>query len=403
MTTDADTRDEGSAQDGEPSLSLLEISLVVAERKRAVLKFLVASFVASLIVAFALPLRYTAATRLLPPQQSQSTALAMLGQLGPLASGTGQALGIRNPTDMYVAILRSRTVADKLIDRFDLKKIYNEDLLQDARKELANNSAITGGRDGVIAIEVEDKDPKRAADIANAYVEELRRLTSLLAVTEAGQRRVFFEDQLKKAKNDLIAAETDLKKFSQTSGLINPQSQIGLSVSAAAALRAQIAAKEIQLSAMRTFATNDYPEYRRALQELMGLRAELSKMEQRANVEKGDVMVPFAHAPEVGLEYVRRYRETKYYETLFEAIAKQYEIARIDEAKDAILFQVLDLAVLPEKKSKPKRTLIVALSTFAGLLLGIVVALISEGLRRSRTDPIRAQRLDLLKRYLTTR
>src|SRR5258706_7377954 len=205
----------------------------------------------------------------------------------------------------------------------------------DARRELARNTSIVAGREGIINIEVDDKDPKRAADMATAYVEELRNQTLNLAVGEASQRRLFFEGQLKKARNDLTLAEMELKKFSESAGLMNPQGQLSLTVAAAASLRAQITAKEIQLAAMRSFATESNPDMKRIMQEVLGLRSELAKLEKDPTITKGDVMMPFGKAPGVALEYGRRFRDMKYHETLFEVLARQYEIARIDEAKDA--------------------------------------------------------------------
>lgn len=388
------------SSEGRDEISLLDLLLVLAKHKKLVIGLPVAAGMLALVVAFLLPNWYSATAKILPPQQAQSSALAILGQLGGLAGGASQALGLKNPSDVYVAMLKSRTVADRLIERFDLKQIYDEDLLFHTRKELARNSFITSSRDGIIAIEVDDKDPKRAADMANAYIEELRTLTAQLAVSEAGQRRLFFEGQLKKAKDDLTAAEVELKRFSQDAGLVNPQGQISLSVTAAAALRAQIAAKEIQMSAMRTFATQSNPEMRLTLQELTGLRAELAKMEKDSNATKGDVLVPFGKAPEVGLEYVRRYRDMKYFETLFEVLAKQYEIARIDEAKDATVIQVLDAAVQPERKSKPKYSFIVILAAFAAGVISILLVLARTGMERVMRDPRQATRVNQLRTLL---
>src|SRR6266568_624454 len=336
----------------EDGYAFFDFLLLMAKYRKLVMGLPIVTGIVALIVSFLLPNWYTATAKIMPPQQSQSNAVAILGQLGAIAGGVAsQALNVRNPSDIYVAMLKSRTVADALIQHFDLKNVYDEEYLAETRKKLAKNSVIVAGREGVITIDVDDKDPKRAAEIANAYVEELRIRTLGLAVSEAGQRRLFFEGQLKKAKNDLIDAEVELKKFTLDTGLMNPQGQVSLSVAAAAALRAQIAAKEIQLTAMRSFATENNPDLRRTLQELSGLRSELSKMEKNTHVEKGDVMVPFGKAPEVALEYARRFRDMKYQETLFEVLSKQYEIARIDEAKDATLIQVLDAAVPPERKS----------------------------------------------------
>ena len=397
---DEAVRQAATADSGDQGVSLLDLLVVLAKHKKLVLGLPLAAAIAAVVVSLLMPNWYMATAKILPPQQSQSNAVAILGQLGALAGGAGQYLGLKNPSDIYIAMLKSRSVADSIIERFELMRIYDSKYLVDARKELAGNSSIAVSRDGVITLEVEDKDPKRAADMANAYVEVLRGLTVTLAVSEAGQRRLFFEGQLKRAKNDLISAEAELMKFTQESGLVNPQGQIGLSVAAAAALRAQIAAKEIQLYAMRSFATESNPDLKRAQQELSGLQTELAKMERNATSGKGDVMVPFGKAPSIGLEYVRRFRDMKYYETLFEVLAKQYEIARIDEAKDATLIQVLDKAVEPERKSRPKRALIVILAALAAGFLAVLLAFIREAAEKARGDPKRGQQIAVLRRYL---
>jgi len=297
-------------------------------------------------------------------------------------------------------MLKSRTIADQVVEKFELRRVYGEERLSDARKELARKTTIAASRDGVISIEVEDKEPRRAAEIANGYIEGLRRLTVGLAVSEAAQRRLFFEGQLRKAKNDLIAAETELKRFTLDAGLVNPQGQIGLSVAAAASLRAQISAKEIQLSTMRTFATEGNPDLKRTIQELTGLRTELGKLEKATGGDKGDVMVPFGKAPEIGLEYIRRYRDMRYSETLYEVLAKQYEVARIDEAKDATLIQVLDSAIEPETYSRPRRLLILFVALCAAGVMSVVIALGLERIKRAKNDPRQRAQLDELKRLL---
>jgi tyrosine-protein kinase Etk/Wzc len=383
-------------------ISVIDLLIALAQRKRLFLGIPIAAGAIALVVTFLLPKWYVASAKIMPPQQSQSNAVAILGQLGALAGGpASQALGLKNPSDVYVAILKSRTVADNIIARFDLKRVYDEEYLAEARKELSRNSSIAAGREGVITIEVEDTDPKRAADMANAFIEELRSLTVNLAVGEAAQRRLFFEGQLKKAKNDLSDAEIVLKKFTQQSGLVNPQGQIGLSVAAAAALRAQIAAKEIQMSSMRTFATENNPDLRRTMEELGGLRSELAKMEKDAHAGKGDVMVPFGRAPEVGLEYLRKYRDVKYFETLFEVLGKHYEIARIDEAKDATLIQILDVAVAPERKSKPHRGLIVTATVLIAAMLTLLWLLIGVAVGRATQDPATEAKMRLLRSLAT--
>jgi len=382
---------------------LLDLAIVLAKRKRLVLGFPLACAVIVASASLGMPNWYKATATILPPQQGQSNAVAILGQLSVAAGGTTQALGIKNPSDVFVDMLKSRTIADQLTEKFQLVKIYDKKFIVDARRELAGNSSITAAKDGVITIDVEDRDPKRAAELANAYVDELRAMTQDLAVGEAGQRRLFFDTQLKRTKDDLINAETQLKTFNEKTGTINPESQAILTVSTAAALRAQITSREVQLSAMRTFATETNPDLLRLQKEIESLQTELSKMEHSTGVRKGGVLLSVGEAPEVSLEYLRRFRDVKYYEALFQALAKQYELARIDEAKDATLIQVLDKAVPAERKSRPRRALLVVLTTMTAAIAATLWAFIHEALERARHDPERARRLQLFHGYLTGR
>jgi tyrosine-protein kinase Etk/Wzc len=302
-----------------------------------------------------------------------------------------------------VAMLKSRTVADAIIDRFKLKELYDEEYLEDARKALTKHVDIAAGREGVITLEVEDKSPQQAADMANAYIAELEKLTRRLAVGEAGQRRLFFEQQLKQAKDDLTHAETELTKFQVDKKILNPQGQASLAISAAAGLQAQIAAKEVQLVSLRSFATQDNPDLHRAQEELSGLRTQLAKVGRGGSGDIGDVLLSMGKAPQEGAEYLRKFRDVKYFETLFELLAKQYEIARIDEAKDATLIQVLDKAVPAERKSKPKRMLIVFLTAFVAGFFVVLWIFTKEVIAGAYLDPVQSPRLQTLRRYLVGR
>lgn len=384
-------------------ISLLDLLIVLAKRKKMILGMTAGVALIAAALSLAMPNIYTGATKILPPQQGQSNAVAILGQLGAVGGMAGGSLGIKNPNDLYVAMLKSRTVADKIIQRFDLKNVYDKKFVADVRKNLEKASTISSGKDGVITVEVDDEDPKRATAMANAYVEELEKLTLDMAVTEASRRRLFFEKQLAQAKDNLTMAEQELKKFREATGLIQPENQAGLTVSASAALRAQITAKEVQLSAMRTFGTDQNPDIIRAQQEVLGLRTQLAKMEKNANQDKGDVLVAIGKAPEASLEFIRKTRDVKYYEILFEILAKQYESAKIDEAKNATLIQVLDKAVEPEKKSKPKRSQIVILSALAAAFVAILWAFLKEAGERAKSNPEQAERLRKLRHYLLGR
>jgi tyrosine-protein kinase Etk/Wzc len=381
-------------------ISFLDILIVLAKHKKVILGLPFLAAVLAAGITLLMPNWYTATAKLLPPQQSQSNAIAILGQLGALSGGASSALGLKNPSDIFVAMLKSRTVADALIERFKLKDIYDEKYLQNARKKLAKRADITASREGVITIEVEDRSPSRAADIANAYIEELEKLTRSLAVGEAGQRRLFFEQQLNKAKTDLTNAEHALAQFQIDKKILNPQGQASLTISAAAGLQAQIAAKEVQIASLSSFATQENPDLHRAKEELSGLRSALAKVARGKSDDIGDVLISIGKAPEQALEYLRKFRDVKYYETLFELLAKQYEIARIDEAKEATLIQVLDIAIPPEIRSSPKRALIVVLIAIGSAFLLMIWATCRNWIERAKKDPLQESRLRELRKHI---
>lgn len=382
----------------EDEISLLDSLIVLARHKRLLLGIPFVAAIGAAITSLLLPDIYTGTARILPPQQSASAASAVLSQLGGVLGGLGGAAGGglgRNPNDLYIGMLKSRTVADNLIDRFDLGKIYDQKLQSNTRNVLQGNTAISAGRDGIITISVDDKDAKRAAELANAYVDELMKLTKVLAVTEASQRRLFFERQLLQAKDNLTEAEIAARQGLQKGGLAQVDAQGRSMIAVTARLRAEISAKEVQLGAMRTFAAEGNPELQRTQQELEALRRELGRVEGSspvAAVGKGD-------APgNAGLDNLGRLRDVKYYEFLYELLAKQYELAKIDEAKDATVIQIMDKAIEPDRKSRPVRSQIVLLSTFAAGLLAVVWIFVLEIVTKNNRDPRTAERWQILKR-----
>ena len=379
-------------------INLMDLLLVIAKHNRFIIKLTVSVAVLAVVYALQQPNMYTAKTVILPPQQGASTASMLLGQLGGLAGLAGGAAGIKSPNDLHIGMLKSHTLADQMIARFQLQQKFKAKTMEATRATLAGGTVIASGKDGFITIAYSDKDPQFAATIANAYVEELDRLNSTLAVTEASRKRLFFEKQLKGSRANLDAAENALKQTQERTGLIQLEKQGGAMVEAVANLRAQIAAKEVELSGMRAFATPQNPDYRQIQQVIVGLRAQLAKLE--ANSGTGDIKVPTGKLPETGLEFMRKTREFKYQETLFELLSKQFEIAKIDEAKDASLIQVVDKALVPEQKSKPKRSLIVILATMMAFFIGILLAFFKEAAERASLDPASAERMSLLRRYL---
>ena len=382
----------------EDEVSLLDLLIVLAKHKTLVLGLPAAAALISAVVSLLLPNYYTGITKILPPQQTQSTSavLAQLGNLAGLAGGPAAA-GLKNPNDLYVGMLKSRTVADNLIQRFDLNKLYDQSYQSLTRKRLEKETTITAGRDGIITIQVDDKDPRRAAELANAYVDELFKLTKVLAVTEASQRRLFFERQLELAKDSLARSEASTRQALQKGGLVLVEGQGRVMAETSARLRAEITVKEIQIGAMRTFASDQNPELQRTQQQVEVLKRELARIEGTSGAGSS--------RPEEtsvkGIENLRLLREMRYNELTYELLAKQYEIAKIDEAKDSAIIQVMDKAIEPDRKSKPVRWQIVLLSTLVAGFLAVLGAFLLEALTKS--DSRSAERWQALKRYIALR
>jgi len=371
----------------------LELLIKLVDWKFFILKFVAIAVVLGAAISLVWPKSYTAKTRIMPPQQSQSISAAMMSQLGPLAALAGKDLGVRNQTDLFVYVLRSRTVADELIDRFSLMSVYRDKRRVDARDDLDDDTQITTGKEGGITIGVTSRDPQRAAALANAYVDELQKLTKTLAVSEAGRRRLFFENEVEKSSDQLDRAEAAMKQTQERTGILQLDSQARAIIEVLTTAHARVAAQEAQVEAMRSFATPENPDYIRAQNELAALRTELSRVEAGAGgTSLADMSV--RKVPEAGLEYLRRLRDLKYAEAVFELLKKQYEIARIDEAKDAAIIQVLDKAEIPEKRSWPKRGLIIATSALAAFFGAVLIAFLAE---RSKEDPLAMARLQILK------
>lgn len=364
--------DSHDIQVDEPS-ALDYVSLLI-ENGRLLIAVPLLTVVLAWAATFIFPPIYTSSTRLLPPQPPQSSAAMLASQLGPIAGLVGLGgLGAKNPIDTYISLITSRTVADRLIDRFDLMRVFGDKYRVDARRRLADATLVTAAKDGIITIEVDWKDPQTAAAIANAYVEELWKLSGDLALTESQQRRVFFENQLRTTQANLQKAEAALGQANVGENLLKSAPQAV--VESVARLKAQVTAQEVRLATMRGFLTESNPDYQIAQRELASLRAQLSQVQQQQ--PSGDAK---------STEYLNRFREFKYQETLFELMAKQYEAARLDEAREGAVIQVVDKAVPPELKSKPRRGLIAIL---AGAIVGLLIAFsifLKDWLRRNSSD-----------------
>jgi tyrosine-protein kinase Etk/Wzc len=386
-------------------ISILDVLITLGQGKRVVLTITLLGAILSVIVALVLRNSYQAEAVVMPPAQGSSMASMMMSQLtgmGGIASLAGGALGLKDKNDMYVSMFQSRVVEEHMIQRFNLAQEYHAKYVSDARKKLEGRSDIDGsGKDGLIHIKVTDRDPKRAAELANGYVEEFQKLSERLAITEAGQRRLFFEKELQEAKDNLGNAEEALARTQQKTGMIELTSQSRALIIAAASLQAQIASKEVEIHSLETFATSQNSQLVQAQQELEGLRAQLAKLSSSGTGNDADLVLPRGQVSEAGLEYVRRLRDVKYYETMFQFLAQQFEAAKLDEAKEGAVVQVVDPAAPPDRKSFPHRALIVIISTFAFFLIGSFFVIAKARLAEMQQDPEASIKLRRLRRAMS--
>jgi uncharacterized protein involved in exopolysaccharide biosynthesis len=366
----------------EDSLSLLDLAVPLVESWKLWILGSIAVGLAALGIAFVMTPVFTARTTFLPPQQQQSGVASALASLGGLA-GLAGAAAIKSPADQYVALMQSVSATDRLIDQFELQQVYESKYRFEARKELGENTRIAvGKKDGLISVEVDDTDPKRAADMANAYVEELRRMTSVLAVSEAQQRRTFFEKELKDARDQLAKAQQELQASGFNVGALRAEPKAA--AESYARLKAEITAAEVRMQVLRGTMADSSTQVQQQLAQLSALRAQLARLEQAVDAN-------------VGPDYLTKYREFKYRETLFELFARQYEIARVDESREGALIQVVDVAVPPEYKSKPKRLFIAVAATLLSLLLLGMFILVRHFWRENAVDPEGAEKVARLR------
>jgi len=328
-----------------------------------------------------------------------------LGNMGGLASlAGGSGLGLKSQNEMYVGMLKSRTVEDAMVQKFGLMKEYRKRYLSDARKAFERHASVDGAaKDGLIHLSIEARDPARAAALANGYVDQFRSLSEHLAITEASQRRLFFERQLEQAKDNLANAEEALKETELRTGLIQLDSQARALIESASLLRAQIAAKEVEIESMRTFATEENAQLVQAQQQLTSLRAQLAKLGGSGENSEASLLVPKGRVPQAGLEYVRKLRDVKYYETIFEILAKQFEAAKLDEAKQGAVIQIVDAAVPPDKRSFPKRAWIIVGGTLFGFVIAVIFVYFRESFERLKGDPDVMEQIDGLRRAVSRR
>lgn len=399
------TEESAPNPQAQTEVSLLDLTVLLVANKRFIFRFVLGAAILAVVVALLLPVRYEAKVMLLPPQQNSSIASALMGQMGSLG-GLGSlgslagGLGLKTPADMYISMLTSRTVEDAMIQRFGLQAEYKLKRLSEVRKEFEHRTTVVAGaKDGMIRVTVEDGDPKRAAEMANGYVEEFRKLTEKLAITEAARRRLFFERELQQARDSLTTAEQAMQKTQQSTGVLQIDSQARALIESAAILRAQVVAKQVQVESMKSFAADDNPALIMAKQQLAALQSQLNQIAGSQQDSGSDIVLSKGRVTQAGLEYLRRYRDLKYSETVFELLAKELEIAKLDEAREGEIVQVVDSAVPPDTKSSPHRTLIVLGVTILAFFVSVFWLVVRRGLTRTFDLPENRQRLEAIKHY----
>jgi tyrosine-protein kinase Etk/Wzc len=382
-------------------VSLFDVLTQLTYRKWLIAKVTATAMLTGVTMCLVLPVRYTATTKIMPPQQTQSTASMMMNQLanigaGSLAAVAGGGLGLKNPNDIYVGLLNSRPIADAVIYRFGLVRAYRAKDMTAARNRLAHETVVVSEKTGFIAVSVTDKDKRRVAEMANAYTDELRILTKNLAMTEASQRRLFYEEQLKQAKEILVGAEVSFQQVQQRKGLVQLDAQAKAMIESLALLRAQVTAREVEVQALRSYSTEHNPELKLAEGELSSLRAEGARMEQR-NHSSGFTDLGLGDVPGAGMEYLRAEHELKYRQAMFDLLLKQYDAAKLDESKDAAIIQVVEPAIEPDRRSSLKPPLMILLFTLGGAFAGCLLALLLWWKECLQSDPRMAKQLGTLR------
>ena len=379
-----------SVDTADDEISLIDLAIALGEEKKTLFAVPAVTTTLAIVVSLLMTPIFTAKTVMMPPQQQQSGAASALVSLGGLAGLAGAVAGIKSPDEMYVAFMQSEGMQNAVIKRLNLLERYDAKTFFDARNSLKNTVHITSDKKtGLITIEADDKDPTFAAQLANVQVEELKNLLGRLAVTEAQQRRMFYEQQIKKSQDDLAVAEASFRQANEKSGMQITSLLAESGIRASAELRGQIAAREVQLQAMSRFATTQNPDVQRISSELSAMRSRLTTLEQGNGGG--------AQGTPTQQQAVKAYRDVKAHEAMLEVLIKQYELARVDEVKEGPLLQQVDVAVAPESKSKPKRAIIVLVAAFAGLFMGVLVALVRRAIRKATESEESSAQIVLLK------
>ena len=414
IQTDSSQRLQADIHDGRDSagrhasseVTFLELMVVLARRKRFIAAAAGIGMVAAAIVSLVLPLRYTATTTITTPRESPSLAALLTnnGQLAnaslsSLASLSGPGMFLRNPNDLYIGYLQSRPVTDAIINQFDLIKLYKSADRTAARLALLQRTEILSLKSGLIAISVTDGDKTRAAEMANAYVTQLQALTQTIGVSEASQRRLFYENQLKQAKEDVVEAAYAFQQVEQEHGVVQVNAQTIAMIGRLSELRAQITAKEVEVQSLRSYSTARNPQVELAETELESLQQQAADLERRNGSSK-PFDIGLGDIPTASLDYLRAEHELQYRQTLFDLLLKLYDSSRLDEAREAVVIQTIEPAVAPERRSSPQRKLIALCGLFAGFFIGCGLSLLAPLQDFVNSNPAAAKKIEDLKKAL---
>lgn len=383
------TQNIATEQD-ETDISLFDVLTVIGQYKVMILVITFTFALLAVVVSLMMTPVFTAKTLLIPPQQqnSASTTLAGLSSVAGLSSGL---FGQKLQDDLYISFMTSESFQKIIIERFNLQNRYNTQLFIDTRQALnASVRILSDKKSSLMSIEVDDSDPVFAANMANEYVEELTKYLLKFAITEAQQKRLFLENQIKKTQEDLALAESTFRQSQQKSGLQIPSVLGDIDIKEISELNQQIRSRELQLQAMNSFATPQNTEVQKLRTELLAMRAHLSKLEQ------GSAIVSTKGTLEQGA--FMAYRNIKVQESLLETLVKQLESAKIDESKGGPLVQVVDRATPPERRKSPKRTIMVLQSSIAGLIFGLLISFILKRISNISQNSYSLDKLNALIR-----
>lgn len=382
-------------------MNFFDYLLVLLKRKRTIVTITVGVTLTTALVSLIIPKTFRAESKVLVPSQSQGLSGQLLSHLsGATGLNLGAAAGIKTTGDLYTALLKSRPVLDAVIERVKLRE--PEESRDKARERLLKQlKAQDDKKSGIVTVRVVDNNPDRAADIANSFVDELRNLNRTLAVTEAGQRRLFYENQLKDVKESLLQAEESMKGFQEKTGAIKIDDQARAVIQSIAQMRAQVASREVQLRVARSYATRQNPDVQRLEEEVRGLREQLGRLESGRR-RGAEALVSTGRMPQVGTDYLRRMRELKFNEALYEILLRQFEVAKLDEARDAPTIQIVETAVPPETRFAPRRAQMVVTAFVLSFFISVLGAFFLEFMERSKQNPDNRERLEEMRRLATS-